>query len=218
MVGTQAFIGSSNVSQYSANTLIEAMLHTTDRQTVSAVRKFVRDLCVQELGPAELERLAKLYRPPHVAGKRLLEPPITKSPPVFLAQLVREDPPTESDKASNAGQKIALSLQKKPKKHTVEWIWMPDECPYQPGDIVVKVMDEGKGKEMVSAPGTFLNAKKWRRGTSALTFVYLELPRRKRKSLKKLASSIGGSAVKQLKKDGKASRDFADRLLAAWKQ
>jgi hypothetical protein len=62
-----AFIGSANVSSRSAGTLIEAMLHITDRGTISAARKFVSSLCLHELSPNAIDRLQRIYRPPQCA-------------------------------------------------------------------------------------------------------------------------------------------------------
>jgi hypothetical protein len=63
-----AFIGSANVSDRSAGTLIEAMLRITDHKVISAAREFVRSLCLNELGPGTIDRLQRIYRPPYIPG------------------------------------------------------------------------------------------------------------------------------------------------------
>jgi len=68
--GRSVFIGSANVSKYSAKTLQEAVVRLNDIRIVRAARSFINDLCLEPLGPAELKRLQKLYRPPRfVAGR-----------------------------------------------------------------------------------------------------------------------------------------------------
>lgn len=62
--GGKAFIGSSNVSMRSADTLKEAVVQISERHVVKAARDFVGSLCLQELGLEALDRLKKLYRPP----------------------------------------------------------------------------------------------------------------------------------------------------------
>src|SRR5262249_7705172 len=62
--GTTALIGSANVSKHSAQTLVEAMLLTTDRKVVEKSRNFVQSFAKNELGPEQLTRLQALYRPP----------------------------------------------------------------------------------------------------------------------------------------------------------
>src|SRR5262249_31314337 len=67
------FIGSANVSKHSANLLQEAIVRVSDAAVVGAARGFVKNLCLELLGPEELKRLQKLYRPPRFVpsqGKR----------------------------------------------------------------------------------------------------------------------------------------------------
>src|SRR5229473_6334205 len=54
--GTKVFVGSANVSRRPAHTLREAMVVTTDRNAVAAARDYIRELCVQEIGPEALSR------------------------------------------------------------------------------------------------------------------------------------------------------------------
>lgn len=50
VVGNRAFVGSANVSTRSENTLVEAVLETTEPTAVRAVRKFIRDLVLSLSG------------------------------------------------------------------------------------------------------------------------------------------------------------------------
>jgi hypothetical protein len=68
VLGRAAYIGSANASNRSASHLVEAVVRTTETDTVRSARQFVRELCLHELTPAVLKHLAKLYRPPHVPG------------------------------------------------------------------------------------------------------------------------------------------------------
>jgi phosphatidylserine/phosphatidylglycerophosphate/cardiolipin synthase-like enzyme len=63
-----AFIGSANVSNRSAGTLLEAMIRTTDPTIIRSARAFVRRLCLHELSPGALDRLSKKYKPLRVFG------------------------------------------------------------------------------------------------------------------------------------------------------
>jgi hypothetical protein len=87
VLGTKLFVGSANVSQHSAHALREAMVVTTDRSAVAAARTFIRELCVQEIGPEMLSHLAKLYRPPRLlgaGGRQVLAGRSCKRRPRFL--------------------------------------------------------------------------------------------------------------------------------------
>jgi phosphatidylserine/phosphatidylglycerophosphate/cardiolipin synthase-like enzyme len=51
-----AIIGSANVSNRSAGTLIESVLRTADFGVVRSAKKFVQGLCLHELSPGALGR------------------------------------------------------------------------------------------------------------------------------------------------------------------
>lgn len=72
VLGNVAFIGSPNVSQHSANIMLEAMFRTQQRSAVTAARKFVDSLCITELDSNEITRLARIYKPPRFSAAPLL--------------------------------------------------------------------------------------------------------------------------------------------------
>lgn len=134
---------------------------------------------------------------------------------VLLAQLESIAPPAGSESAEEAGKKTATRRLKKPDLYVVDDFWRGGHCPYKPGDTVVQIVDEGDGRRMVSPAGNVIYTKRWpRRGPSKCTFVYIEVPKRRRIALDRLAKQLGKDAKKRLQRGGKVSRDFADRLLA----
>jgi hypothetical protein len=219
----KVFIGSANVSRHSAGTLVEAMVVTTDRETVEAARQFVDGLCVHELGFEAVKRLKGMYRPPRIRGGRPRPRPssehevLPELPRVLIVQLERIDPPRGSESTEEAGRKVAAKLQEKPRRHVLEDFWRSGQCPYRPGDIVVQVIDESEGYRLVSPPATVIHTRVWRRGARSCTFVYVEVPKRRRIALGRLAKHIGRGAKKRLERDGLVNRDLAKRLLSAWK-
>ncbi len=79
------------------------------------------------------------------------------------------------------------------------------------------VTDEGPGRLMVAPPGTVLDMKSYRRRRGASTFVFLERPRKRRKTISALARKLGRGAKKRLSKGGPvAAGPFAEKLLGAW--
>lgn len=60
---TVAFVGSTNASQNSASTLIEASLKTAVKSEIDAVRNFIDSLCVTRLTEADLKELSAFYKP-----------------------------------------------------------------------------------------------------------------------------------------------------------
>ena len=222
VTGTKAFIGSANASQRSAHMLVEAVLCTSDHKAVSASRIFVRELCRQELGPQAIKRLSKMYRPPRVAGNSTKNRSVSRRqlpghlPRVYVRQLLWEDPPEGSDKVAKAGRTAARQLLAQPKTHVVDEFHIGGTCVYKPEDIVVQVLDDGRDGYWVYPPGNVLNIKKFAGRGGTVTFVFLEVPKRKRKSLDKLAHTIGRGGKKLLRRVGKVPGKDAHRLLDAW--
>ncbi len=70
-----AFVGSTNASQNSASTLIEASLSTTSAKAIESVRDFVSSLCTDLLDEDAFDWLDTQYRPP-----RGRIPSVTKEP------------------------------------------------------------------------------------------------------------------------------------------
>ena len=189
----RAFIGSTNVSRHSAHALVEAVVATTDPAAVNGAREFVRDQCLNELGPEAIATLERSYRPPRFGGghpRRKRGPAgrvATQMPRVLLTQLCHGRPPEESEGAQESGRGAAKRRMASPRRHVVDDFWWRGNCPHRPGDVVLQVVDEGDGRVMVSPPGNVLHLQTWRRGSRRVTFVYLEVPKARRKELGRLA-------------------------------
>ena len=222
VVGKAAFIGSANVSNNSANTLIEAVIRTTETGAVAAARKFVDDHCLHELTPEVLKQLAKLYHPPKIpGGGRKGQPRGTSSRPeiprLFLAKLRYEDWSEHDQQLHDQG----LSLAKKQRQHPRSWelddFRHAGKCPYLAGDVVIQVTDEGKGKYLVAPPGNVLHVV---RSDSAskrpVSFIYLERPDRRRRSVRSLAKALGCAQKLLIRDCVVRNRSFAQSLLNTW--
>jgi len=223
VLGSKAFVGSANVSRHSADTLLEAMVATTDRKVVRAARRYVRGKFFEELGPKELDRLQQMYRPPLMGGRgrakrshgdHRVRPALSR---LMLVHLDEGNPPKGSESAMEAGKIASKKLMEEPRTNKIdEPFWCLDKCRYNPGDIVVQVIHEKGGRQMVSPPAKVLNTKPWKKGSERCTFVFVEMPKRRWIRMERLAKRIGRGAQKNLRGEGKVSRDFEERLLAAW--
>lgn len=219
--GGQAFIGSANASNRSAHTLKEALLRTTDREAVKGAREFVRSLCLEELGPEELQRLQKIYRPPRLpGGKRIASngrPRRVKAKysGLRIAKLRLIDYPRGSESAAEEGLVAAKAKRDKRSTHHVdEYCWTGGT--FLRGETVVQVLDEGNGATFVSPPGRVIHTKNWSNGRRRCTFVYLEVPNRRRVRLDRLAQRLGRGSRKRLQRSGHVKSDFAEQLRQAW--
>lgn len=223
--GGQAFIGSSNASRHSASRLKEAVLRTTEREAVNAAKAFVLEMCKDELGPESLKSLKKLYRPPKfpvgIAGHRRNRMPGTikaEFSPLRLVKLELKDGyPEGSESAYEAGLREARSNRKYRSTHSLdEFEWASNSI--RRGDTVIQIVDEGDGPALVTPPGRVTNIKQWSNGRRRCTFVFLEVPKRRRVRIDKLATRLGRGAKKRLDRSGFVSSDFADKLREAWRR
>jgi hypothetical protein len=130
--------------------------------------------------------------------------------------LVLAPPPKGSETTERDGLRAARKLQEKPRRHVLQDFWWVGQCPYRAGDVVVQILDEDGGRRMVSPPGNVVHTRVWRGAERKCTFVYVELSRRNRIALARLAKRMGRGAKKRLHRGGRVNRDFAERLLAAW--
>jgi phosphatidylserine/phosphatidylglycerophosphate/cardiolipin synthase-like enzyme len=122
-----AFVGSANVSNNSAGTLIESMIRTTDHGIVHSAKSFVDGLCLDELSPGTLDRLQKIYRRPRLSkgmkpkrGSAVTRNTQADLRRLFLTQLVRHEPPKGSEAAQERGLKAAMSRRKHGRTYEVQ--------------------------------------------------------------------------------------------------
>jgi hypothetical protein len=223
VLGRVAHVGSTNVSGRSASQLVEAVIRTAEPSAVRVAREFVHDLCLHELTPTVLQRLVKLYRPPLVPGlRRGQKTPAEKSaqpalPRVLLVQLKHVDWTERDQVEHDAGLLVAKKQRRNLRTHELDSFCWSGKCPYQPGDVVIQVTNEGGGKMLVSPPGNVLHIRACQTGHRSASFVYLELPARRRRSLQAVARALGRGAVKKLRRSGLVREGaFARALLNTW--
>lgn len=221
--GRTVFIGSTNASGSSANTLIEAVIRTTDRNSVTEAREFVRAQCLVELGPAELDRLHKLYRPPKIlVGRRIAgSVPLKRNQSqlrrLHVAHLERSDLPAGSEDSAQEGREEAKSKMEHPRRHELDDFFWRGRCAFRERDQVVQVMKEPDGTVFVHPAATVLNTREWSNGRASYTFIYLETPKLRRKGLGAVTAQLGRGSKKALRKNGLVrDRDFADKLRQLW--
>lgn len=165
-----AFIGSANASNHSAKVLQEAVFQTDDSAVVGTVRRFVRDLCIDLLGPDELRRLAKIYRPPKVPGgkERRTRAPRRKLPELRIAATRPFDHPEDVLRAAEAGEKVASKRAVGGKSFEIDWFSWSGESAFQIGQFVIQVYRNGQ-RGSVSPPGRIVHLKRHKNRTLVYT-------------------------------------------------
>jgi hypothetical protein len=223
VLGRAAYIGSANASNRSASQLVEAVVRTTETDTVRSARQFVRELCLHELTPAVLKHLAKLYRPPHVPGgqpRKLNNKEVSIRPALprlLLGQLRLVDWSEREQAFHDTALAVAKRRREHPRSFELDSFRYSGKCAYRRGDVVVQVTDEGKDGVLVSPPGNVLHVRTRRDGNRQVSFVYVERPAQRRRQVTKLARALGRGALKRLRRNG-VVRDaaFAQALLNTW--
>lgn len=134
----------------------------------------------------------------------------------WIVQLERQDYTDEEQRLHDIG----LAKAKRKRKHKggtwkVDSFRLREKEPYRAGDRLIMVTTEPDGRAMVDPPAVVLGAMRYRlRGR----FVYVELPRIRRKSVTLLARQIGGDAERRLMRGGRVSTGaFLEKLLRAFK-
>jgi hypothetical protein len=222
VLGRAAYIGSANVSSRSATHLVEALLRTNETSAVHAAREFVQNHCLHELTPTVLRRLAKLYRPPIIPGGnqgKTRQVGIAKRPSLprlLLAQCGRGDWSVRDLALHKAAIVVATKRRQHPRSFDLDSFGLEGKCVYRRGDVVIQVVDEGGGRQLMMPPGNVLHVRTRRYPKGQVSFVYLELPARRRRNIKSVARALG-CTQNELRSD-KVIRDssFAQALLHAW--
>lgn len=223
VLGRSAFIGSANASRHSEAQLVEALIRTTEPETVRAARKFVEKHCLHQLTPTLLKKLEKLYRPPRVPGGKPNKRNQVKTadrpslPRLLVAQLDHVYWSDHEQALHDAGLGIAEQRRKRGHSFELDSFRWTGRCPYQPGDVIIQVTNMGNRSVLVTPPGNVLYVRTTQYVNRQVSFVYLERPTRRRRSLKSLGRQLGHGSIKRLQKQG-IIRDasFAEALLNLW--
>jgi hypothetical protein len=216
VLGRIAYIGSANASSRAASHLVEAVIRTNDRKTVRDARQFVQQLCLRELTPEVLKRLAKLWHPPLIPGGK---PGTSKRPslPRFLLAQLRLEDWSEHDQAlHDAAMIVAKQRQKHRHRFEVEGFRFKGTCPYRRDDVVVQVTDEGSGSVFVTPAGNLLHVCTRRKGNSSVSFVFLERPALRRRKLNSLARTLGCTHKRRRRNGLIRDSSLAQTLLNTW--
>lgn len=200
LVGDRLFVGSSNASLRSAESLVEAMVVTENVEAVLDARGFFDRLVLQpELGKASLERLLQIYVPPQVEGiqypsRSVQTPPTTvesehlpsaSAPPtsvavnpirptVWLDRVTSAPLPPGSNSVVELGKSISLTKITDPGKHKVAYQWdSTNDVRYKEGDLLFRVLTY-KQPCQVEYPVSVLHIRKWVGQDASATFVFIE--------------------------------------------
>jgi phosphatidylserine/phosphatidylglycerophosphate/cardiolipin synthase-like enzyme len=208
------YVGSANVSKHSANVLQEAVICIVDTAIAGIARRFVQDLALEPLGPKEIERLQKLYKPPRFnggGGKK--HRGRQKTSVLRVAQIKVGHLPEHITAAFDAGRKRAAKKRSRPSDYRIEdFYWLSRSSAFCEGELVIQVLKDGR-RRTVSPPGRVIHTEPYEHGKTRRTLVYVEVPDLDRKPF----SSLEAEEKKLLARGGLKGPEAAKRLLQFWK-
>ncbi len=223
--GRSAFIGSANVSARSANTLVETMLRTSERQIVTKARAFVRGLCRQPLTPELLRKLQSIYRPPRFVPGGGVAPTKRRRgeaqmPRVHVVQLERVTWSDRDEREHDAGAVVARRKRAHGRTWHLDSFLLTSAHRFRVGDMAMMITEEANGNALVDVPGNIVHIRPFRVGSRMRHFVFIEIPGgRRRRALPAVARQLGRGWRRRLQRSGLIrNRDHVDTLLEYWER
>ena len=220
VLGERAIIGSANVSHRSASSLIEAAVDTTDPLIVAQCRKFINGLRGEHVDLLYAKKLAKLYKPPLIAGGHSNRTP--QHAPLWVVPLIREDWDEEDNRAYEKGEPVAK------KKLKDEARFMMNEFPcdkawfrrdLRVGELILQATTEADKRVMLTPISRVILIRRYEVDGKEKMMVFLRTPKVRRKDLKAVKARIG-NAWQLMRKLGtpRVVRDkaMAHALLQLW--
>lgn len=201
--GNVALVGSANVSNNSKDTLFEALISTRDRKTVALARQFVRDHCLESLGPEEIKRLKKIYRTPIASVSK------AKKQPHAILRIVR----LTDYKLPASREEQYIRAEKAAKKkigsrtHRPYDLYWSSKHKFFEGEFILPVFKDAKGVSFVSPPGKVTSISQFEDGLGHPTMIFLEMPDRRRIRLNELIRRVGRQYKANLE-TGRVIRDI----------
>lgn len=213
-----AFVGSTNVSNHSADHLLEAAVALGSAPAVAQARRFVRALAKSPLGEEFIKELVKIYRPPRFDGPRRLKKStsrreaIAEATPLRLVKLVRVSWSANEQAADNAGREVAR--KRKTRGFRLESFahtrWVRGEL----GEEVLQVLTESDGTVVLHPPGRVLAVRKVR--NEKCSIIVLEVPPKYTRKLSKIRKRLPRETVKRLNHGGRVEPKHAAVLRELW--
>jgi hypothetical protein len=218
--GNRAIIGSANASNRSASGLIEAAVETSHASTVAQCRTFIEGLRGEHVDLLYAKKLAKLYKPPQIAGGGTTRTP--QHSPLWAVPLVREKWDAEDDRAYEKGEAAAKKKLKDEVRFELEsyrWEGGGFRRPLQVGELILEATTEADKRVLLSPVSRVIHIRRYTVKNEQRMIVYLRKPRVRRKALKDVKDRIGEvwGALRKLKSP-RVIRDKASlhALLQLW--
>lgn len=188
----RAIIGSTNVSNRSASSLIEAAVEISDPSIVAQCTQFVEALRGEHVDLLYAKKLAKFYKPPQI-GKG----PATRTPQystLWAVPLVRRDWDEEDNRAYEKGEPVAKRKLKDEARFELQ-DYVSEGAgyrrPLRVGDLILQATTEAGKRVMLSPVSRVIHIRRYTVDGAGRMVVFLRTPKVRRKSLKEVKERIG---------------------------
>ncbi len=155
--GNRAIVGSTNVSNHSANHLIEAVCECDDIRFVAAATRFVKSLRGDQVGLQFAGGKVVLYKPPRIAtGTRKGQRRLPAQSYLSAIKLGRIDYDSFDQEVEEKGSIDAQEMLEDPNKFTIETFRWTGDLPagLRPGTRVMMCTKIGTARISVEAPAS----------------------------------------------------------------
>ncbi len=209
VIGSRAFVGSANVSDNSANSLVEAAVELTSREAVAKCRSFVKALTGERVTPQLAKAKQLLWHAPDFPNGRKPQTKQTSAPQHGRLWAVRTVFGDWSDADYKAEREGMLHAQKKIRNtqyfRVERFKWDTSNNfgkSVAPGDSVIDIEESNRKKTVIRPPRTVVHTERYRDGRSNQVMVFLETRKRLRtKGLQNAVRDLGskGNVLKSVK-------------------
>ncbi len=207
--GKTAVIGSTNVSSTSEEHLLEAVVETSDRRTVSAATTFVRSLRGDVVTPQYAKRLERMYVPPRILGAgrpRSQQTMRGAGQSVLWAVKLETGAWIDEDYVQqDAGEPLARKKLRNTRHYVVDdFVWTPAGFgrKVRVGQRVLQIVEESSKKVYAEAPYRVVRVQRYRVRNGSRVMVFVERKKRSRRvGLGRLLERLGpmGERLSRLK-------------------
>ena len=121
----------------------------------------------------------------------------------------------EEKKQSEMGYSEAEKKRIINSRHYVDEFQCENDMIAKKNDIILQVVKED-GATYVCPPGILIHTRKLRNGKKVKTLCYVEIPDVKRKNLKWVNKQLNTTQRKLIKRKGRRTKEFAEKMHSLW--
>lgn len=224
IIGNSLFVGSTNVSDNSADNLIEAVLKTADAVLIKQAKEFIKFLFGKknEIGPSELKELQKIYgtkRPPNSKRLKSSKSLVQSTSPtdLYICHIDAGKFSDDEERQSKSAHPKARQEMTDMSHHILESLCSLKTLPIKLKDDVLQIFYDNNSV-FVYPTATLIYTRSWANGAAKKTLYFLEYPKTRKIAFETFIKEFSPNEQKVLKSHGKCTTQLADKIRRFWTQ